>query len=166
MFVCFSLRHDISLLIDSFIGAINRSEDLYDEPERFNPDRYLKDPNGTKKGADLTDFKLHFLFGAGRVRCQLLLEVRYNAHVILQRKCPGQVMARSMVAHMTMHIIWAFNFLPSKDQDPKKTDVRNLDNFEEGMSSIAKEFKCQIVPRNAARAALIREEISRMELVI
>ena len=40
---------------------------MFDEPEAFKPERYLQSQFGTRTGADTSDFRDNFLFGAGRV---------------------------------------------------------------------------------------------------
>lgn len=48
-------------------GGINHDPDIYEDPETFNPDRYLQSEYGTKPGVDDTDFRHTLIFGAGRV---------------------------------------------------------------------------------------------------
>lgn len=51
--------------------AVFHSEELYDDPYTFNPDRWLNNPLGTKKGVDVSELdKLKLMtFGAGRRQC-------------------------------------------------------------------------------------------------
>jgi hypothetical protein len=48
-------------------GGINHDPELFEDPEAFNPDRYLRSEYGTKPGVDVTDFRHTIMFGAGRV---------------------------------------------------------------------------------------------------
>lgn len=41
--------------------------DLYDNPDIFNPERYLLTENGTKAGVDGSDLRPNLAFGCGRV---------------------------------------------------------------------------------------------------
>ena len=50
-----------------FIGAMNRDATLFDHPDLFDPDRFLKTENGTKKGVDDTGLRPDLVFGFGRV---------------------------------------------------------------------------------------------------
>ena len=51
----------------SYIGAINRHEDYYENPHIFDPERYLHSEFGTKPGVDTSAFRNDLVFGAGRV---------------------------------------------------------------------------------------------------
>ena len=48
-------------------GGINHDPKVFEDPETFNPDRYLRSEYGTKPGVDETDFRHTITFGAGRV---------------------------------------------------------------------------------------------------
>jgi cytochrome P450 len=50
-----------------YIGGINHDPQLFDDPETFNPDRYLGSEYGLKPGIDDIDFRHTISFGAGRV---------------------------------------------------------------------------------------------------
>jgi hypothetical protein len=43
------------------------SPELYDNPDVFNPERYLLTENGTKPGVDGSDLRPNLAFGCGRV---------------------------------------------------------------------------------------------------
>jgi len=46
---------------------------MYDDPESFRPKRFLNSQYGTKKGADVSDFRDNFIFGSGRVSSDSVL---------------------------------------------------------------------------------------------
>ncbi|KAF9024669.1 cytochrome P450 [Hymenopellis radicata] len=125
-----------------FLNAwgIYHDPDAFDEPEAFNPDRYIKSLYGTKDGYDDTDFRNNFGFGSGR------------------RICPGQVLANNSIAINAMNLIWAFNFVPpSNNRGGKPYDI---ENYLSGLSCTPRPFECTIVPRSAAKKRMIEREFS------
>ena len=49
------------------LGGINHDPKFFEDPETFNPDRYIGSEYGLKTGIDDTDFRHTITFGAGRV---------------------------------------------------------------------------------------------------
>lgn len=72
--------------------GIFHDPEMYDDPETFEPERYVRMPFGTKEGVDTRGYRNNLAFGAGR------------------RVCPGESMARRTIALNTMNLLWAFNF--------------------------------------------------------
>lgn len=77
--------------------AIHHDETRHDDPERFNPKRYIDDPLTTQQSLNLPDAtkRDHFAFGAGR------------------RVCPGMHVAERSLGVAMMRILWACNIAPS-----------------------------------------------------
>ncbi|KAK7692435.1 hypothetical protein QCA50_004060 [Cerrena zonata] len=112
--------------------AINRHEDYYDNPHIFDPERYMQSEFGTKPDVDTSAFRNDMIFGAGR------------------RICPGKHLASTSITLNAMNLLWAFNFLPAKDLhtgEQKKIDLND-----------AEDFDCEIVPRSAEKADMIRAQ--------
>ncbi|KAF9018494.1 cytochrome P450 [Hymenopellis radicata] len=84
-----------------FRNAINRDPSMYDNPNDFNPERFLHSEFGTIPGKDTTDFRDNFMFGGGRV----------SPHSDM----PGQWIALKSMELITMHLIWAFEFADAFD---------------------------------------------------
>jgi hypothetical protein len=81
--------------------AIHRDPDLYPDPERYNPQRWL-DPSFPTYKEPLTEYpNLHNYsnFGFGR------------------RICPGQNIASSNMFLMAARIAWSMNLTKAKDKD-------------------------------------------------
>ena len=56
------------LILDHDSGAIGRDNDLFENPDRFWPERFVRSKFGTKPGADTTGCReIPFTFGSGRV---------------------------------------------------------------------------------------------------
>jgi len=83
------------------LGGINHDPELFEDPETFNPDRYLRSEYGTKPGVDVTDFRHTIMFGAGRVGyvnavAKYLPLMAFHS----QRICAGMQLANnSLVSH-------------------------------------------------------------------
>ena len=50
------------------VDAVYHDPELFEDPDVFNPDRYLTTPHGTRPGVDDSDMRSTFIFGYGRVR--------------------------------------------------------------------------------------------------
>ncbi|EIN10089.1 cytochrome P450 [Punctularia strigosozonata HHB-11173 SS5] len=87
------------------IWGILHDPEIFDAPETFNPERYLRSEFGTKQGIDDTDFRHTLPFGAGR------------------RICPGIHLANNSLIINAMNLVWGFNFKPLQEatKDPFDT---------------------------------------------
>lgn len=120
--------------------GICHNEEYFDNPDSFDPERFLRSEFGIKSGADPTGFRNDFAFGAGR------------------RFCPGSLLASNSIALNAMSMIWAFDFTPTKDLVSGKLKQINLTAITDGIVLVPEPFECEIHPRSAAKAELIRKE--------
>ncbi|CAL1714344.1 unnamed protein product [Somion occarium] len=121
--------------------GIYRHEDYYENPDVFEPDRYVKSEFGTKPGVDPTGCRNDFVFGGGR------------------RRCPGSHLANNSIALNAMNLLWAFNFSRAKDPvTGQLIDVDLNDVNKEAILLVQKPFKCQITPRSEGRAKMIQAQ--------
>ncbi|KAK7686214.1 hypothetical protein QCA50_010434 [Cerrena zonata] len=129
--------------------GIYRHPDYYENPDVFEPERYLKNEFGIKSGADTTGCRNDFHFGAGR------------------RRCPGINLANNSIALNTMNLLWAFNFNKAKDPlTGKPIEINlNVDVNREAVLLVQKPFKCEITPRNTAKIEVIRADFERAKEV-
>ncbi|KAJ6516422.1 cytochrome P450 [Mycena sanguinolenta] len=121
------------------LWGIFQDPELYDEPEKFNPDRYLLTENGTKPGVDASAFRHNLPFGHGR------------------RICPGIHLAETSININVMNLLWAFDLKPETDAAGKPIPVDTLD-YLGGLAPPPAPFKCKITPRTAAKAKIIERE--------
>ncbi|KAK7052036.1 putative cytochrome P450 [Favolaschia claudopus] len=114
---------------------------LFDDPERFMPERYVLTVNGTKPELemDASDLRPNFVFGVGR------------------RSCPGIHVAQHAININVMFLIWAFNFSTANDAEGNPISVDTF-KYEKGIVTGPSPFKCKITPRSAEKAELIESE--------
>ncbi|KAG8886909.1 hypothetical protein FRB98_000784 [Tulasnella sp. 332] len=122
--------------------AVFHSEELYDDPDTFNPDRWLATPLGTKKdldpSIDLSKLK-DMTFGAGR------------------RQCPGRFLGMQAVDLVVSRLLWGFDILKRKDADGNVIEP-NMFAFKPALENLPAPWRCDVRPRSARHAAVIRQE--------
>ncbi|KAF8176369.1 cytochrome P450 [Mycena galopus ATCC 62051] len=121
------------------VWGIFHDPELYDDPESFIPDQYLLTENGTKPGVDGSDLRPNFPFGVGR------------------RICPGIHLVQNSINLNAMKLLWAFNFTTDTDADDNPIKLDTFD-YEKGILTGPRPFKCKITPRSTERAELIEHE--------
>jgi cytochrome P450 len=108
---------------------------LFEEPENFRPERFLKTKYGTKPGVDVSNFRGNFFFGAGR------------------RICPGEKMGRRTTELTAMYLVWAYEFKPL----PGKFFDLDMDRYiKPGLDLAPKSFVCDVKVRSEGRARVIK----------
>jgi len=122
-----------------FVNAwgIFHDEKVYEDPNRFWPDRYIKSEMGTREGVDDSDRRLNFAFGSGR------------------RICPGIHLANNSVILNSMNLLWAFNFGEATDPKTGKAIKCDIWDYAKGILTAPNPYKCSIVPRSPHHAELI-----------
>ncbi|ESK85931.1 cytochrome [Moniliophthora roreri MCA 2997] len=120
-------------------GILHNPRD-FDDPDMFNPDRYLLNEYGIKEGVDPSPFRDNITFGYGR------------------RACPGIHLVENSLNLNTMNLIWAFDFKTAKDSMGNEIPV-SLDHYEKnGLLPTPLPFKCQIKPRNQSVVNIVERE--------
>ncbi|KAK7689440.1 hypothetical protein QCA50_007232 [Cerrena zonata] len=118
--------------------GIYRDPDLFDDPERFNPTRYLSSMYGTKPGVDDTGFRSDLHFGSGR------------------RICPGIHLATNSIKMNVVNLLWAFHFESTESVKRDPAYPVQYDDFPPGIATGPKSFSCILKPRSERHASLIR----------
>ncbi|CAL1694557.1 unnamed protein product [Somion occarium] len=124
------------------VWAIYHHLDYFDNPEVFDPERYMRSELGNKPGVDTTGLRNDLGFGGGR------------------RICPGSNLASNSIFLNTMNLLWAFNLLPGKDEITGEPVSIDLNSFTGGLVAVPPPFPCEIIPRSEAKASMIREQFT------
>jgi cytochrome P450 len=128
--------------ITLFQYALHYNPARWNNPEKFDPSRYLDYPlkSGDYAGiADVTK-RDHFSFGCGR------------------RICPGLHLAEQSLFITISRILWAFDILPGLDDSGNEIKP-DTQGYEPGLSLTSpKPFKARFVVRDEEKRRMILEE--------
>ncbi|KAI8287692.1 hypothetical protein K4K60_012093 [Colletotrichum sp. SAR11_57] len=118
-------------------SALNHDSKHFDDPESYNPDRYLA--SASKLASELAaspayDERDHYTYGAGR------------------RMCPGIHMAERTQWRSVAQMLWAFKIEKDGELDT------SYEFYEEGFVHATKDFRVRFVPRSEKHAEVIREK--------
>ncbi|KAJ7834049.1 cytochrome P450 [Mycena olivaceomarginata] len=126
-------------IIENLYGLFHDPE-VYDEPERFNPDRFIESEFGTKKErANDPGRRNNLAFGSGRRICAGFQVGSYSTHI------------------NAMNLLWGFNIAPNKDAKGEDL-VPDIYDYAQALASFPNVFKCQITPRSSGYARIIRKQ--------
>ncbi|KIK66055.1 hypothetical protein GYMLUDRAFT_218866 [Collybiopsis luxurians FD-317 M1] len=112
------------------IWAMNRDPDIYQEPDKFLPERFLNSPQGP-----FTRINDIYAFGFGR------------------RVCTGRYMADNTVWLAIASVLATLTLSKAKDTDGNEINISG--EFSHGFFRHPKPFKCSIVPRSSYAQELI-----------
>ncbi|KAF2815541.1 putative cytochrome P450 oxidoreductase [Mytilinidion resinicola] len=122
--------------------AIHHTDAIYEDSEKFNPDRYLNHPKLANDYAGSPDWENrdHYNYGAGR------------------RICPGIHLAERNMWRIAAKLLWAFEF--SEPVDPITRKVSHLDPeaYNPGILQAPLPFKVDIKVRSEKHVEIIRKE--------
>ncbi|TVY53947.1 Cytochrome P450 monooxygenase patI [Lachnellula cervina] len=127
--------------------AIHHSEEIFEDHEAFNPDRFLNFPKLASEYAGSANWEErdnahHYGYGAGR------------------RVCPGMHLAERNMWRIASKLLWAFDI--AEPLDPLTGKVVQLDTnaYNPGITQAPLPFKVRITPRSKAHAAAISKELN------
>lgn len=129
------------------VWSINMDPNRASNPRRFDPSRFVNDPQSLSEAAANPDASKRdqFTFGAGR------------------RICPGiHVAERSLFLGMA-RLVAAFEFLPDIDPISGEPIIPDQEKLTQGFVCMPEEFKVRIVPRTREKAELVRREWKEAE---
>ncbi|KAF9731755.1 cytochrome P450 oxidoreductase [Paraphaeosphaeria minitans] len=125
--------------------AIHRDPNLWENPDDFDPSRYLDKPLSAADYINATDpyERDHFTYGAGR------------------RVCPGvHVAERSLFINIS-RVLWGFNIVKKKSPDGKV--IEPTQEMVKGFFSVPIPFECEILPRSEKHAKVMQEVFGQAE---
>ena len=116
--------------------------EVYDAPEEFTPERFIKHKYGLKPSHG-DAWRNTMPYGAGRRIC-LGMSVAENS-LSINGTCPDCAFLTAVPK-----LLWAFRFEPVGEM--------STDKFEPGHLTAPAQFECKFTPRNAQIADTIRSE--------
>lgn len=119
------------------VWAIHHDPEEYDRPDEFDPDRFIRNPNGTKRVPEETSGpkKPLYVFGLGR------------------RACPGDQLALMELRVMAAFLLWSFDIVAEEEMDcSPETGIL------EGITVTPKPFRVRFIPRDGAVQKVVLEE--------
>ncbi|KAI0879961.1 cytochrome P450 [Annulohypoxylon maeteangense] len=124
------------------VWAVHNDSERHPSPRQFEPMRYIDDQQTSIDAANNPDptKRDHFVFGAGRRRCQ------------------GMHIADRSLFLAISRLLWAFNFRRAVDPDTQQDIVPDMDDIVEGLMTFPKPFLAKITPRDARKAQVVKEE--------
>ncbi|KAJ2894350.1 putative cytochrome P450 oxidoreductase [Zalerion maritima] len=122
--------------------AIHHSDDVYPDPEEFNPDRYLSHHKLANDYAGSPDYENrdHYNYGAGR------------------RICPGIHLAERNMWRIASKLLWAFEFSEPVDGKTGKTIRLDPEAYNPGILQAPLPFKVGIKVRSEMHKSTILKE--------
>ncbi|RAH78914.1 cytochrome P450 [Aspergillus japonicus CBS 114.51] len=124
------------------VWALHSDPDRYPNPRQFDPLRYIDDHQTSAEAATNANVlqRDHFVFGAGRRRCQGMHIADRSMYLAISR------------------LLWAFDFKRVVDPVTKREVVPDQAELVDGFMTMPKPFPVNIVPRSGEKAQRVREE--------
>ncbi|KAJ4373847.1 hypothetical protein N0V83_002586 [Neocucurbitaria cava] len=119
----------------------------YDEPEMYNPDRYLNHPRLAMDYAGSPDYENrdHYAYGAGRRIC---------VGIHLAERTQWRTMAR---------ILWAFNIEPKMDSNTGKPADLDVTAYADGFIRCPLPFQVNFVPRSEQHVKVVETDFRNIK---
>ncbi|KAG8939383.1 hypothetical protein FRC03_006337 [Tulasnella sp. 419] len=124
--------------------AAFHNPDLFENPETFDPERFIRSPYGTKPGVE------------DRVNVEALKRIETIPFGFGRRRCVGMQMAVDSAALAAVNLFWAYEFgsLINDDGDPIEPDFNALNK---GITNDPLPFKCKLKIRSSRHAEIIKQ---------
>ena len=124
--------------------ALHHSQ--FDDPDTYNPDRYLNHPGLATEYAGNSDYQNrdHYAYGAGR------------------RICAGIQLAERMQWRMLAALLWAFNIEHAVDEKSGQKIEIDPEAFEDKLITGPKPFRVKFTPRSQLHVNVIKRELGEV----
>ncbi|KAL9622814.1 MAG: hypothetical protein Q9160_002933 [Pyrenula sp. 1 TL-2023] len=123
--------------------ALHHSQ--YDDPDTYNPDRYLNHPSLASEYAASQDYQSrdHYSYGAGR------------------RICAGIQLAERTQFRMLSTMLWAFRLEHATNEATGEEIPIDTEAFEDKLITGPKPFKVRFTPRSPKHVEVIKRELAK-----
>lgn len=130
-----------------FIPPWGLHQSHYEDPELYNPDRYLNHPRLAMDYAGSPDYENrdHYTYGAGR------------------RICAGIHLAERIQWRLLARLLWAFNIEPSIDETTGEAIELDTNAYTDGFIIQPLPFQVRFVPRSEKHVQVIRNDFKSVE---
>ncbi|KAG8938682.1 hypothetical protein FRC03_007002 [Tulasnella sp. 419] len=127
--------------------------EYYDNPDSFDPDRFIRSPYGTKPGLE------------NRISVDALKKMELVPFGWGKRRCVGMPMANESSALGTAHLFWAFEFRGEVDKNGVEIKP-DIDRCAQKLGNDPLPFKCKITPRSSRRVEVIKHNYTQSTPVL
>jgi cytochrome P450 len=131
----------ITNIVSSF-RAIHNDPQRHPNPREFDPMRYIDDHTTSIESANSPDAtkRDHFVFGAGRRRCQGMHIADRSTYLAISR------------------LLWAFDFHRAIDRQTGQEIIPDMNDLTGGFMMLPNPFPADIRPRTKSRAETVKLE--------
>ena len=125
--------------------AIHHDEDEYEEPNKFNPDRWLDNKYGTRTNNDDSQEQRNVTYSWGSGR----------------RVCSGQKLAENSLRMVIAKLVWTFDI--SKEDGGAEVDTSVESAYQGGFLIAPNKFPVRIRPRSEKHAKVVEGEFADLK---